>query len=323
MAESTLKPPIKLHMEPPLNKPVMLAAWPGMGSVAVGAVGYLRHQLQATEFGEIEPPEFFEPSEVVVENSVTAPPRLPQTKFYFWKGRPRQGDLLIVMGDSQPQAKPYHYAHLIMDVAQKFGVRRLYTGAAAPASLHHRERPKVWAVANEQKLLRYLKGFDLMLMESGQISGMNGLLLGVAAERGVEGICLLGELPYYAVGLPCLRSSLVVLEVLLKMLGMQVDMAEMEAMASRTEDEIDKIVAASEQMSRLVEQLRQPQPKAEPGATPSPEEQARAREKIELLFAQAAQDRSKASELKAELDRLGLFQEYEDRFLSLFRKMQH
>ena len=322
MAELSLQPPIKLHMEPPLNNPVMVAAWPGMGSVAIGAVGYLRHQLQATEFGEIEPYDFFEPSEVVVENSVTAPPRLPQTKFYFWKGRPRQGDLLLVMGDSQPHARPYQYANLIMDVAQRFGVRRLYTGAAAPASLHHRERPKVLAVANEAKLLRYLKGFDLSLMESGQISGMNGLLLGVAAEREVEGICLLGELPYYAVALPCLRSSQVVLEVLLKMLGIQIDMAEMDTMAGRTEDEIDKIVATSEQMSRLVEQLRQPKPQSEPKARPSPEEQAQARERIERLFAQAAQDRSKASELKAELDRLGLFEEYEDRFLALFRKLQ-
>jgi hypothetical protein len=34
----------------------------------------------------------------------------------------------------------------------------------------------------------------------------------------------------------------------------------------------------------------------------------------------AAKDRSKAFELKQELDRLGVFKEYEDRFLDLFKK---
>ncbi len=42
--------------------------------------------------------------------------------------------------------------------------------------------------------------------------------------------------------------------------------------------------------------------------------------RIEDLFALAQQDRSKAFELKNELDRLAVFREYEDRFLDLFKK---
>ena len=41
---------------------------------------------------------------------------------------------------------------------------------------------------------------------------------------------------------------------------------------------------------------------------------------IEELFDQARQDRSKAYELKRELDRHDVFEEYEDRFLDLFKK---
>ena len=43
------------------------------------------------------------------------------------------------------------------------------------------------------------------------------------------------------------------------------------------------------------------------------------RQRINRLFTQAAKDRSKAFELKQELDRLGVFKEYEDRFLDLFK----
>jgi len=44
------------------------------------------------------------------------------------------------------------------------------------------------------------------------------------------------------------------------------------------------------------------------------------RQRIEDLFDQAEKDRSKAFELKQELDRRGVFKEYEDRFLDLFKK---
>jgi hypothetical protein len=39
-----------------------------------------------------------------------------------------------------------------------------------------------------------------------------------------------------------------------------------------------------------------------------------------MLFDAARQDRAKAFELKQELDRLGRFAEYEDRFLDLFKR---
>jgi hypothetical protein len=47
---------------------------------------------------------------------------------------------------------------------------------------------------------------------------------------------------------------------------------------------------------------------------------AKDRKKIEQLFEQAEADRRRAYELKQELDRLGLFHEFEDRFLDLFKE---
>jgi hypothetical protein len=45
-------------------------------------------------------------------------------------------------------------------------------------------------------------------------------------------------------------------------------------------------------------------------------------DKIEKLFTEAAEDKSKAILLKGELDRWDLYMLYEDRFLDLFRKEQ-
>ena len=37
-----------------LIEPVMIAGWPGMGSVALGVVDYLQRNLNAVKFAEIE-----------------------------------------------------------------------------------------------------------------------------------------------------------------------------------------------------------------------------------------------------------------------------
>jgi len=47
---------------------------------------------------------------------------------------------------------------------------------------------------------------------------------------------------------------------------------------------------------------------------------AAARQQIEMLFAIVREDRSRASELVTELNRWGVYQEYEDRFLALFKR---
>jgi hypothetical protein len=64
-----------------------------------------------------------------------------------------------------------------------------------------------------------------------------------------------------------------------------------------------------------------PMPAEEERAAPEEERLGPAdRQRVEALFAQAEKDRAKAFELKRELDRLGAFKDYEDRFLDLFKK---
>ena len=48
-------------------------------------------------------------------------------------------------------------------------------------------------------------------MDEGQISGLNGVLLGIAAERGMSGGCLLGEIPSVFSQFPFPKASLEVL----------------------------------------------------------------------------------------------------------------
>jgi hypothetical protein len=99
-------------------------------------------------------------------------------------------------------------------------------------------------------------------MGAGTISGLNGLLLGVARQRNMEGICLLGEIPLYATPIPNPKSAKAVLEVLVKLLGIGIDTSGLEQWAQRTEEEMERNIEAlreshAEEAGRLLDYFDQ------------------------------------------------------------------
>jgi proteasome assembly chaperone (PAC2) family protein len=306
-----------------LRNATMIAAWPGMGHVGVGAVGYLKEMLGAEEVGGLELPELFDLPGVFVEKGLAQLPRFPESKFYVWRNGQADNDLVFFLGESQPSRKGYDYAARVLDIAEELEVKRIYTCAAAPAAIRHRQRPRILAVANDRELLGFLRKHQVILMGDGSISGMNGLLLGVAAERNIEAVCLLGQLPYYTVTIPNPRSSKAVLDVLCKMIEVDVDMGNMDVIIKDSDDEIEQLVKSSEQMEEMMGNMAsESQQSTSEGSekVSTIEDEIRIRRRIEKLFKQTEQDKSQVSELKTELDKWDLFKEYEDRFLSLFKK---
>lgn len=232
---------VKLYEEPELNNPFMITAWPGMGNVALKAATYLREKLKAKELGIINPTGFCQSNMVFIRNNLIEPLKLPENTFYYKKNENLENDILFFIGEAQPlTGKEYEFADIVLDVAKKFQVKRIYTFAAFAIDIHYKERPKVWGVATSKELLEELERNHVLFMNDGHIGGMNGVVLGVARERGMEGVCLLGEMPYYATQIENPRSSQVVLEVFTKMLGMEIDMVELDILARYTEGEIEK-----------------------------------------------------------------------------------
>ncbi len=245
------------YRKPHLEKPDFVAAWPGMGNVALKAASFLREKLKAEKFAEIEPGDFFPLSGIIIRENLVETPRLPKSTFYTWKGSAPSKDLLIFIGEAQPSSgKEYAFVDLVMDVVMQVGCERVYTFAAMPSHIGHKQVPRVWGVATNLKLIEILKEFDVRIMSDGHISGLNGSLLGMAKMRGIEGICLLGEIPYYATQIENPGSSKVVLEVLGGMLKIDIDMTELETLAQYTEAEIEKHIRHIREDIQLEKVLR-------------------------------------------------------------------
>ena len=249
---------VRIYHKPELDKPVMIASWPGIGNIGIIAVDTLRGALMAEEFGEIEPWDFFYPKGVVIKNGQLEDMEFPSSKFYFCKSEGT--DLIFFVGEEQPTdggrgyaegRRAYQMANYVIDVAEQFGVTRIYTSGAAVAPVHHKVRPKVWAVPNSESLIDEIRGYrNTVLMSDleerggrGNITGLNGLLLGVARQRDMDAICLMGEVPVYLQGFPVPypKASRSVLDVLTSTLGIDIETDGIDAIVASAEKEVDRV----------------------------------------------------------------------------------
>jgi proteasome assembly chaperone (PAC2) family protein len=311
----------------------LVAAWPGMGNVGVGAGAYLVNKLAARLIHEIPPGGVFDLVNIDVKDGLARPGRLPRSMFFHWTNPQGQRDLLIFVGEAQPPIRGYDYCLRLLDVAKEHNVTRLVTFAAMATQLHPTDQPRVFGVGTDDQTIRSLKALEVSLLKEGQITGLNGVLLAAGAERRISGMCLLGELPFFAAGVPNPRASQAVLEVFSTMADISIDFTELRAQAKAVEQALlqllEKMQEAARQQGQPEELISQgdeetpaePEP-ANPPAEKAPALEPAARRRIESLFAAAQKDRGKAVHLKAELDRLGVFSQFEDRFLDLFKKAE-
>jgi uncharacterized protein len=248
---------IKINARPKLNSPNMLATWPGVGNVAIIIATYLTSKLNFKELAEIQPESFFDPTGVLVEDSIIEAPQFPQSKFYYRKNpNPEKSDLIMFLGDDQPAAKGYELANCVLEVGLRFHMKRVYTCAAALTRIHHTEQPKVWGVGTNSELVQELKKLNLKQKGNLQIAGLNGLLLGVAKEREIEGMCLLGEVPVYASRMPNPMAALAVLRVLSRLLDVEIDLVDLVRIAEETREKMKQ--AAAEAMGQYIDYFTQP-----------------------------------------------------------------
>ncbi len=306
---------------PKLHRPVLVAAWPGMGNVAMTAGFYLMAKMEMHALAELSSPDSFEVKHVDVKDGIIRPGRLPASRFYLWQDPNKEQDLVVFLGEAQPPLGNLSYCTRVIQFAKEIGVEQVFTFAAMATDMHPNHASRVFVAAIDQPSLDDLRDRDVEVLEEGQISGLNGVLLGVAQQQDLRGACLLGEMPHMFIQLPYPKASLAVLQTFVAMSKIPLDLTELGEQADTVDEQLGDLMASLEQRMRAgVEQ----EDEAEQPYLAEPVDEsaldAESQHRLEELFEQAARDRRKAYELKRELDRLGVFEEYENRFLDLFKQ---
>ncbi|MDA4117235.1 MAG: proteasome assembly chaperone family protein [Thaumarchaeota archaeon] len=257
MPETSTLPEItkKQITSPSPKKPVLICGLPGSGYVGKLAVDYLVTILKAKKFMEFYSSSF--PPHVNVNEGGLAT-MLKGELYHAETGQ--QNDLIIFTADTQPTTSSgeYELAEAVVMEAKKMNAELVFSLAAYITGSFVKER-RVFGTVTSSELLPKLSENAIQIMHEGGISGMNGVIIGMAKLHGIQGISLLGETPGYILD-PAASQS--VLEALSRILSIKVDMAALQERAKEAQQIMTQVQGMTEQN---IEESRPPRDETEPG----------------------------------------------------------
>jgi uncharacterized protein len=144
-----------------------------------------------------------------------------------------KNDLILLTGDSQPvvPGSEYVLSEQILDLITKFKISNIYSLASYVTGTFVND-PKIYGTATNPEMVKSFRSFNISTLDNGNITGMNGLILGLGKLRGIEGICLLGETSGYVIDA---KASKNLLEIVNNVLGIHINMDEMNKRSKDTE----------------------------------------------------------------------------------------
>lgn len=228
---------------------------PGSGYVGKLGADHLISIFKAKRIAEYQCDSF--PPQVNVKEDGRVEP-LRAELFYAATGQTK--DLLVFTADAQPTTAEgeYELSEAVVKLAKSLGAKSVYTLAAYITGAFTKV-PKVYGAATAPELLEQISSKGVVGMREGGITGMNGLVVGMAALFGMKGICLLGETSGYVIDAAASES---VLEALSRLLNLKIDTGTLRQKAEETQKVINQLQRMAEQGR---EQPIQPKRDQQPG----------------------------------------------------------
>lgn len=222
--------------EEELQAPIFIEGLPGIGHVGKLVAEHLIKELGAEKIAEITS-IYFPPQVILEPDGVT---RLCNNEIFRYSSD--KITCLFLVGDFQSTSNEGHYllSSLYVDIAEKFGVERIYTLGGYGVG-HFVETPRILGAVNQLSLKEEIEKTGVVFGEGepgGGIIGAAGLMLGFALAKGIEGVCLMGETSGYLVD-P--KSATLLLGILCTLLGIEVDTSNLHKRAAEMEEALQKL----------------------------------------------------------------------------------
>lgn len=231
-----------------LRRGVLVQGLPGIGLVGKIAVDYIVANLRLPLLAELIGPGLLLPvgnAGVFVDGAGVL--HLPSYKFYLLERD--VGDVVFLTSEVQPVSwGQYEVAERVLDYFTRIGGREVV--GVCGTSTESEEVEVYYALAGNLDEKRF-EAFNLKKSSGGTITGACGLLPALAAMRGLPGYVIMGSTSTSEPNPAAAREVIVVLS---KLLGIEVDLEDLDRMIKelRSREEIAK---------KLLEQMeRRPEP---------------------------------------------------------------
>jgi len=251
---------LRVHRRPELTRPVLIGAFRGWNDGAQAAslaAGYLAKTWEAERFADVDPEEFFDfqatRPHVSLEDGVTRRIDWPETAFYHARPDGTDRDIVLLLG-IEPNLRWRTFAELLIDLARELGVEMMITLGALLADVPHTRPSPVTGSASDPELVERL-GLSASRYEGP--TGIVGVLHDACKRAEIPSASLWAAVPHYVSLTPSPRAAVALCERLGGLVGVEIDVAELEEAATSYEEQVSEAVASDEETAAYVEELEQ------------------------------------------------------------------
>ena len=262
-----------MQVEPVLRDPAMViafAGWNDAGEVATAAVRYLDAAIHSVPLAEIDADEYFDftvrrPEVVqrpvakrVVPDGTEAGP-IPRERVIVWPHTEfRYGSLdesreLVTAIGAEPHMRWARFCDEVVELARSLRVSRVFLLGAYQADVVYSQPVPVTGFATDES---ELQGISVTRSDYQGPTGIVGVLGARLEAEGLPVVSLWAGLPHYINVSPNPRGTLALVQKLVELLDTKLDAGPLESSAADFEQKINKLVAADDELSEYVRQLK-------------------------------------------------------------------
>lgn len=240
---------IVFSARPELDRPILIEGLPGVGNVGKIAADFLANKLKAEHLATLTSHHL--PPQVLVDGDGVAV--MPSNEMYYLKDMGTSHlDVIFLIGEFQATTPDGQYiicedmmkkVFLPYDVSTVFTLGGFGTGQV-------KEDGRVLGVASDTDMKERLEPYGVTFSPHeppAGIVGASGILVGLSQQYGIDAACIIGETSGFFVDY---RAGMRLIEVLERLLGLELDLSELEAMAKQMDEINSKVMKyASQQRS--------------------------------------------------------------------------
>ncbi len=190
--ERVRRNPVRIYKTVSLQNPPLLVSWhtQDAGKLGPRVTDFLIEKLNGQLIGEIDPLGFFSFGGVRFKENLV---QVQESQFWACE----EQNLLIFKSD-EPFFEHYRFLDTILNFVQdRFQTQEVYTLSGAISLIPHTRPRRIWAVFNHLEMKQRLQGYGLEPMTWEGPPAISSYLLWVARAKGVLGMSLWPEIPFY------------------------------------------------------------------------------------------------------------------------------
>jgi proteasome assembly chaperone (PAC2) family protein len=254
-----------VHSWPTLERPVLVVAMEGWvdaglaaGTAAASLLAAMPNELLATfDDDELIDYRARRPALRIVNGVDT---ELRWSTIRLLTATNRTGRSILILTGPEPDMRWHQFVSEVIQLASRLEVERVVGLGAFPAPVPHTRPIRLVGTSTEAELAAQV-GF---LPASVDVpAGVQGVLEFAFGEAKIPAVGLWARVPHYASAMPYPAASAALLDGLARMADLEIDTTTLHAAAAATRQQIDQLIAGSEEHAALVSQLEAQQDREE------------------------------------------------------------